>query len=758
MSLGHDKQQIEYQRPPSRVGVSVYSWGTDPRAKETGLPYYAKKIVKGGMVGHAGVLLTIPNTPENFALIQKKLGKEYITEEDPKHIPWQQKKYVTPSIKKDGTLDYDNPSYQEEVIEIYFSWYSDPQKGHRLQTFTQDCNNARLWGGFTYSPEMEEYLQPKKRRVTHGIASSFTNRMMTLYPERVTHMVGATLPEIEFLQAYQHKMNTADDVQSLNLLQEKLSLRVSKGSSKTLRTLAPTEKYLVKLYLSDEELTEDMSCQTLLEKTELKLKKVMNEDTFALCECLQTSVAFLSPQERAQYTLSDDEKKVYERMELSRLLYQAISKVDLTPENSAEITKLIQFIKKTFKIPRYHAALEYFKDAFDDPNFPQDMDLAKLETFKVDLESRLYFANKKTMAITTKGDFTRLFPLLADFQSYQNLKSLLDKLTTALAENDEETSKTLLREINIEIAKNRILKSFYGDKKLLKEDLPTLLKQVGEGLNPETSPVIKDINALLHQPKSNIVATLSKLKMDPLLKRFVSVGYPPDVSVSLPLRTDTTPGLDPERMIDAMSAIDTTGNRFNILDNNCSVTSTAILAAGAEDAHDRQAIFELGDFNHSVINPTTVYTAARHYGASLADPDFSPKTSSYYAKALKQLSQATVHSAAVVEDSNSTHFARACHIGKGVATLAAAGALSATAKMVPGGAFVKHFHGKRKATRHAHTTAATLTAASDLTSAPISDPASTLSSDSSTLSTDSTSDSEVETSTKPKRRDDSPKA
>jgi len=60
------------------------------------------------------------------------------------------------------------------------------------------------------------------------------------------------------------------------------------------------------------------------------------------------------------------------------------------------------------------------------------------------------------------------------------------------------------------------------------------------------------------------------------------IGKEPDATIELPLRNDDTPGLDFEKMLDAMKDVVTDGKKFNLYEKNCSSTSAKIISAGLE--------------------------------------------------------------------------------------------------------------------------------------------------------------------------------
>ena len=224
---------------PSTAGAVVRTWGSSDDTEESGMRHQAACIYTGTNVGHAAVELTLPDTPDNLALVKRYL--------DGTGIPYEQKKLATKGIEFEPVIDAvtgresysskttDKNAYEEDVIQVYFSWWPDEnsEKGYQFNTLEEDMRDERFGVHVTYANP--EYFNPEQR-VTQG----FTKQIITLPPLQIMTTAGATELESRTLMSYHQVFRQTEDINAIALLLNKLGKR--KDETLSPDKLSTTEK------------------------------------------------------------------------------------------------------------------------------------------------------------------------------------------------------------------------------------------------------------------------------------------------------------------------------------------------------------------------------------------------------------------------------------------------------------------------------------------------------------------------------------
>ncbi len=278
----------------SKCGATVYCWGIDPLHYQSGTYHFFNTELWGGNLGHAAVLLTIPNTPENLQLVEDKLGSEYIPDTEPEHIPWLQKSYITPSInlnQENAKPDYDNPVFKEDVIEIYFSWCNDTDE-KCFQTFEKDLSDARCGVAFDYAEKWKTYLQPEERSQANGALSFLSNKKsVILGSAQVLHTASTTPEEETYLLAYHQQDAIVNDLNAIEVLEEKL---LNRNNQNINTPLSGTEKRLIGKYLPAIDLSLPIDFTELNTKVATKKSDAIKERDRMYFEVLHAAITMIN--------------------------------------------------------------------------------------------------------------------------------------------------------------------------------------------------------------------------------------------------------------------------------------------------------------------------------------------------------------------------------------------------------------------------------------------------------------------------------
>lgn len=572
----------------SKLGVTVYCWGVDPLTNSSGTLNFIHSELWGGNLGHAAILLRIPNTPENLNLVRDRLGSEYVFGTEPQHVPWVQKEYITPSIdlsQQNSKPNYAKPSYQENVIEIYFSWCNqDTEMGFGFQTFEQDMIDGRCDVVFDYADNWKTFLNPEERSRSSGSLSfSNGNKSILLGSAQVIHTASLTPEEQVYLEVYYKQTYIQNNIDSLEILLDKLQNRISGNNNFT--PLTGTERRLLIKHIPDINVEQplefnDLVLQILEEKS--KLTNSMDEIFF---DNLEAALNLMNVQSSKKITLTVSEQKSFLRLNV-----------------------LVNKLKK-------------------------------LPILKSLIEQSIIAANQNTL---TSGMLIEIEEMASHFPNVVN--QLL------------------------------IMKCYKPELLQECEGYLQLLKEIPNDLNEIHHNIIKMINNPIHRRKE-----ILRQYTDPLIERTVTNGLYPAATISLPLRKKNDQcqvGMDYKAMIDKMSELVKHGGEFNIVENNCSVSSSKVLIAGACDDQHREEIFKQAELANTVTNPATLFRNAVHYEQSLQNPNYKPPVLSYYQLLEQYAAQTASNQIAKSYSDEISKYQSYLHLGVGVMSLTAYSAIA----------------------------------------------------------------------------------
>jgi hypothetical protein len=218
---------------PTSCGVKIQTWGTHPGAGNGMLHFLDTKLF-GGNVGHASVAVTFPANEQGKKLIEKYCS-------DPV-IPYSKKKISVPKTDKTGNKS--SPAHEEEVYEVYFSWWPSPEEAENhslMKNVTQDSRLERSGVAFEWDPKWEKIIHPEKRKSEGALGS----RIITLGAESIIHK--REMSEAQFLElSIMGKItSTQNKLESINLLLGKLEKLEKDILTKENSKLSTSEKLML---------------------------------------------------------------------------------------------------------------------------------------------------------------------------------------------------------------------------------------------------------------------------------------------------------------------------------------------------------------------------------------------------------------------------------------------------------------------------------------------------------------------------------
>jgi hypothetical protein len=236
------KDQVDHEKAntPTQEGVTVSTWGTSVNA-ESGIPKYVNDVLYGENVGHVAIMLSLKNNDENLKMVKKYCDKAGIPYSfrtiASKTVKYEQEEYQGPVIdfeeeknitdnkeyqayksqlQSQGKFivkneagqrsvvrkinDDTKPVYQENLIDVYFSWWPglDKNKGYSLSSdMFADNQEERKGVPVEYSEIAAKMLNPE-HRILSGLLNTVSFGMIkshdiTLGPMNIEH--AACLPE-----------------------------------------------------------------------------------------------------------------------------------------------------------------------------------------------------------------------------------------------------------------------------------------------------------------------------------------------------------------------------------------------------------------------------------------------------------------------------------------------------------------------------------------------------------------------------------
>ncbi len=263
-------------------GVRVNTWGSDTKGGNGALQFMDAKFF-GGNLGHASITLTIPVDKEGRA---DDLIAKYCNNEDKPKIPFVKKVVNVVKAKIDPktgrAVKGEETVHQEEVYEIYFSWWPGRPPGNIApgteaaqqppyalkQNVAKDRASERDAVPFEWAEEWQQYINPEMRRYR----AKFGDRRMVLGPANVFHARGLSEAETEEMAYSAVVVDLLRERRSLELLLTKLKADPNKEF-----TIGATEKILLNRFIPEwEEKVKNIASQE--EKREFLYKIAQDTD------------------------------------------------------------------------------------------------------------------------------------------------------------------------------------------------------------------------------------------------------------------------------------------------------------------------------------------------------------------------------------------------------------------------------------------------------------------------------------------------
>ncbi len=637
------------------TGVYVRTWGShDSTEPDTGMSHFIDASIYGKNVGHASVEIVLPDTPENRQMVEKHLNNTT--------IPFERKKIETKKVEFDKetnkpTLTNEN-AFEENIISIYFSWWpSENESGYELMTLQQDLTLEHSGVHMEYAKEWQDYLQPQAR-ATSGIRS----QIITLPPRQTLHTSGAADSECDALLAHHQFSNIQEDLTAINLLLNKFSKR--KDQSLLISSLSKTENLLMQRFFTPIRLSENLAdngnldINTIIKSAEIIQATILGSHQKYFLELMENMIALTEVRDHDEYKLTADEKTLLSRIDdledLNEIFQEIESYDDLRQYQISQTNKIIQ----TIPLLSEH----YNDEGLTQNNFLQMKDVIKRETDLSNEESMV----SRAKSTIIKQKMHKLHNAIDTISIY---KKLALQITTYLTEKEKDTNP-------IDIAKSRAellqtlssieyLDNMYNTPKgnLSDKLIEALQLKVQERLQP-TGTLTNQVNTSMEQYGSEMYQILSKQNLDPLLEKFATIGLPPSHTTRLPIQNEALDGLEPEQMLIQMATYFQNNKKFNLTNNNCSVTSGEVLAAGT--GGKKAWVFEQKALMNSVATPQMVYNNSRLYSQQV-EPE--PNVDNTWKKYFMNWA---VDSAAVVSDPEASYASRGYNLSSAItgATLA----------------------------------------------------------------------------------------
>lgn len=578
----------------TRTGVSVFTWGTtDHTGYDQGMIEVIQSGVMGENVGHASLLLTMPDTPATHALLEKYLKNT--------KIPYETKKYFTKQaeVLPDGSVQISSKNaYEESVVEVYFSWWPSFMSFH-FNTFVQDSNEERMAKPVHYDPEWEKYFEPTITRTEPKVPlpSFLMKKEITLSAISTVHLGGATEEEKAVLLSYQQV-----------LLSYQQGLVSQEGSEERDYNLA---KSLVKLN---------------------------------------------GVKDKAKYEMTVDDKKIYQHIKhLKRL---EIELFNFDSEHSDE-TKKMRIKKLLFDSPLIK---NKYPEGIDINNHQEILDTIRDELSEYKDDSYI----KKNKAVLVKLSMSKLYSIIEKIENAKNLQIKLNEYEH-LPEHQKAQANI---ELSAMISTINELKSYVPFDE---NNLSSLQTSLNSLLDPENGSYFKKFSVLFDS--NNRIRLFQGEATLAMMHRMHTQGHPPDNVVTLPLKNGEQEGIDPEEMLKQMNHFATSKDRFRLIDNNCSVTASEILAKGAKD---RGWLFEQKAMGQSIVTPQVVYQNAVQYSSTLRNPELTPPVVGYYTQSQNKLSQIAASNFAQAVHGNAGLTSKSANTLVGIAALSIAATLASS--------------------------------------------------------------------------------
>lgn len=587
----------------TRVCVTLYTWGTQTYSSpvdeyDRGLSHAAQTALWGGNYGHASLLLTIPDTLQNRVLVDK-----YLVDTG---IPVEYKNYQVKTIyyyKDRPPVITDKNAYKENVIEIYFSWWPNHQDNtFSFKKYNKDCMLEREGQEFGFSDFWQDYLVPEISHTSDALLKGAGATNVTLGPAHVTHEKGFNPKEKAVLRTFQdlthvrRQMKTLKQLyrHSLEALSDEKPKKIKQADIAIAKNMFPELKW------------EKMDAEQFHGKIKKKIDQL-----------IPTMVAMLYEHAAALTKLNGVEAAVKAKKSLK-------SEIKMTGSQLNQYHKLLKKMKKQHIILASIAQMNTLNRMIKEEKtlsqlFPNGVTASNFQDIKDYLQFQLDPTMEGALAQHyefLKGKRTAQINFFKSFNKIEEVKKIHalckdSKVSPILKIGKQEDLKKKL-----EMHQHALIEMGIPFDSLLKMSPEQLEKKLQPFLNVRQSPYYGLFAEVMQSSNIDVFAELESEKVKQLFEQAHTRGNPPSQIAYLPIKTEGNAGLDIERMLATMRAFARQGNAFNIINNNCAVTSGEILAAGAEE---NGYLFEQRALNR-FATPQMVYNNAVEYLSALTKP------------------------------------------------------------------------------------------------------------------------------------------
>lgn len=618
------------QKGPKRInhaaaGVMLRTWGTESGGGN-GMAHFLDSELLGGNVGHASLEVTFPADKAGEELIAK-----YCRSED-------QKQTIVPFERRTiQVLDENKKVKNQEVYKVYFSWWPGNDKGFRINpNVNSDAELERF--GVDAGPMAKRFTQTdgpdvliQEERISRGKVGS---KKVKLAPNEITADVSSLSSEDRAYLKARSKVEAINrKIEALGVIVKKLpsdaeNVRVVGSLGPLLDNNLPNWKTVIGL-------ADDAPRPRSLNQAQIAQIKAAIETQKASYETEKAPHSQVVKQTHLTKA-AEQMQKTAEELELLQAIYADLPERD---------QKSMRQKQSTFSSRAWHAFelaeiqreadtlnpfLSFIAQHYDMEGESKEAVLNALFSNKLSEHIELEALNQKLIGVDNRLNAIEK-QLIFKTQELQGLDK--DPIQAEKVQKNIDTLNKQKSSLQEDIAKKARLESIMPeiDKQLaiiqagFKRYLPpqyagvTRETMTVEALNAAKFPAMErrkemTANKLALEDKAAIL-TLA----DPLLagdnQRFVTRGINAEVSVGLPVGgihtgERATPGLNVEDMLAKMRALTEDGVEFDLNTKNCSVTTGAILAAGAEPQlrsyMEKQAWGSFG-------NPQAVLNGAEKY-------------------------------------------------------------------------------------------------------------------------------------------------
>lgn len=658
----------------STTGVYVRTWGSEDDKESSGLGHMVDVSLKKQNVGHASVEIVLPDTPENWEMVQKHVGGTPIAVQ--RKVNETKKVKFTPETGNTPIMT-DEIAFSEPVISVYFSWWpgAPSEVDYTFNNLATDQSDERLGVALRSSNTSEMLSQPpaQGKKGTRRLADEYltdkrvsggmVERVITLPPAQVLTLHGATQPQRDLLLNHHRVSALQNDNEAIELLKTKIE---KQGDDIAPKALTSSTKLLLQRFFPDIDLmnSEPISKNALLENIEKKQGVIQKGYNQQLAELYVGMLNLQGQQLRDEVKMTEsdwDFRQIFNGLlAADKLLQEAESFEDLNMFARGKINSAIKANRSLQII--------YGETGLTEENFQGIKNRIHGMTTNPGPNS----PKSKFEAIETKRILSDVLEIADDIKALNEVQEAIAKYPSKSATIDpkDEEVQRLAEEVLIAVRSNDRLRMMFDEPQgtLTIDNIEKISDYVQDKTKPN-GQLWTDICNLVQKGGNQLFQELSKKDLEKLVERFASIGLPPTHTVQLPIETEVLTGLNPEAMLEKMGEFARQGNRFNIINNNCSVTSLEILTAGSAELN---GIFQRRALGNTIATPQMVYVNSMEYGKQIRSYD-APDPSDYEVDNSwqKYFLKWAVDSAADVNDTNSSYTSRATSLVSGLTALTA---------------------------------------------------------------------------------------